>query len=432
MSAAPGRGEHWQRPATQPPLTAVAIAAQIGACDARKSPVLDAARDGNSERRKPSPSARSTMSQQQQRSSSPLLASAVAAASGASRGARNGQRANHARSPVGAPRKSPVPSDARNSGRSPPNRPVARTGSNGAMAAETNRGPTQPTNAASSLGSEFLNMSPATCMREINPEIQDVLRADRGLQTEVEQQRECSVYPLMTSSTASFITVDNDSDFSDSDTQTEPLPYVKGNGLVHLEHDRGYTIAEIDHLPDEALEALIAQMSLALDRRKAGSTTSMSGSNSHLKSQLSRSSKPKGATDHQPDKKSHRRQRSDQNQQSNKYMDLEVASITSGGHSGDEHDRWRDKRASGPHDKMFRSQFLLRDPENGHLCHVNYPNRRTVIDGCRQLRRVKPVAVSPNASTPDRGRIALSLASPRSAFDDVSSQNSESSIPPPL
>jgi hypothetical protein len=57
-------------------------------------------------------------------------------------------------------------------------------------------------------------------------------------------------------------------------------------------------------------------------------------------------------------------------------MDLEVASITSGGHSSDEHDRWRDNRASGPHDKMFRSQFLVRDPENGHLCHVNYPNRR--------------------------------------------------------
>jgi hypothetical protein len=57
---------------------------------------------------------------------------------------------------------------------------------------------------------------------------QDVLRADRGLQSEVEQQKEFCVYPLMTSSTASFITVDNDSDYSDSDTQTEPLPYVKG------------------------------------------------------------------------------------------------------------------------------------------------------------------------------------------------------------
>lgn len=55
-----------------------------------------------------------------------------------------------------------------------------------------------------------------------------MLRADRGLQSEVEQQKEFSVYPLMTSSTASFITVDNDSDYSDSDTQTEPLPYVKG------------------------------------------------------------------------------------------------------------------------------------------------------------------------------------------------------------
>lgn len=138
----------------------------------------------------------------------------------------------------------------------------------------------------------------------------------------------------MTSSTASFVAVNRESDDSDSDTQTEPLPYAKGAANVICDHSifsqRVYllffagtsaipfqregqcTLANIESLSDETLEDLMAQITLTLNRRRINPNSVLFPSTTHQYSKSSPARLPKSkdkaqvASEHN-DKKLHKR-----------------------------------------------------------------------------------------------------------------------------